>query len=126
MVTAFYLGQAGFWLGHTHHDERASNRARKIPQGLAKWHSSCGRQPDHMSFWTLTPSLCLENLQHLSHSRLIRGQHSGAMLLSHTNSKYLMFAIIYSQGSDAKCISVWGGKKEKRIVCVTKWDFCIL
>lgn len=49
MVAEFYLGQAGISLGHTDHDEKASNSSWKIPQGLAKWQSRRGRQPDHMS-----------------------------------------------------------------------------
>lgn len=114
MVAEFYLGQAGISLGHTDHDEKASNSSWKIPQGLAKWQSRRGRTArPYVS--GLSSCLCLENLQHLSPPHLFpTRQHISHCVLLHTftNSKRLM--LIFLSGLRCKmhfCM------KDKIIIC---------
>lgn len=86
------------------------------PSKVAQWLWPAARP------YVFLDSHAQKNLRHLSPSRLSPGQQHILLPLSHTNSKYWMFAALDSQGSDARCISVW---RKKHFLPPTNWCLCL-
>lgn len=56
MVSECYLGESRLLYSSWGNKFQQGLKKKKDPHGPAKWHSRCGREPDHMSLRTLIPS----------------------------------------------------------------------